>query len=216
MLTGKYSSREDIVPATKLFWPMHGGPGGSGLSRKAVLERADASLRRLGTEHIDLLQIHRFDPQTPAEETMEALHEIVKAGKVRYLGASSMWARRFSKMQHAAELSGWTKFISMQDRYSLIQREEEFEMFGLLASQGVGSIPWSPLGGGKVTRPWVSRARPVRVRIPASTASAAPSGSTATKRSSTLCSGLLQRGEFRWPRSRWHGYSKNPSLAPRS
>jgi aryl-alcohol dehydrogenase-like predicted oxidoreductase len=130
------------------------GPGGRGLSRRAVFEQVDASLRRLDTDYIDIYQIHRFDPQTPVEETMEALHDVVQAGKARYLGASSMWAWEFSKMQYAAELHGWTKFISMQDQYSLIAREEEREMFGLLADQGVGSLPWSPLAGGLVTRPW--------------------------------------------------------------
>ena len=150
----KYTQRDDIVLATKLFMPMHQGPGGSGLSRKAVMEQVDASLRRLDTDYIDLYQIHRFDPQTPVEETMEALHDVIKAGKVRYIGASSMWAWRFAKMQHAADAHGWTRFVSMQDQYSLIHREEEREMFGLLADQGVGSIPWSPLGGGLVTRPW--------------------------------------------------------------
>ena len=148
------SSREQIVLATKIFWPMHAGPGGSGLSRKAVLEQVDASLRRLGTDYIDLLQIHRFDPDVPVDETMEALHDVVKAGKARYLGASSMWAWRFAKLQHAAARHGWTRFVSMQDQYSLLAREEEREMFGLLADQGVGSIPWSPLAGGRVTRPW--------------------------------------------------------------
>lgn len=150
----KYTQREDVVLATKLFLPMHEGPGGSGLSRKAVMEQVDASLRRLDTDYIDLYQIHRFDPETPVEETMEALHDVVKAGKARYLGASSMWAWRFAKMQHAADIHGWTRFVSMQDQYSLIHREEEREMFGLLADQGVGSIPWSPLAGGKVARPW--------------------------------------------------------------
>ena len=148
------TTREQIVLATKLYWPMHPGPGGSGLSRKAILEQVDASLRRLATDYVDLLQIHRFDPDVPVEETMEALHDVVKAGKARYLGASSMWAWRFAKMQHAAERHGWTKFISLQDQYSLLAREEEREMFGLLADQGVGSIPWSPLAGGRLTRPW--------------------------------------------------------------
>jgi aryl-alcohol dehydrogenase-like predicted oxidoreductase len=108
----------------------------------------------LGTDYIDLYQIHRFDPETPIEETMEALHDVVKAGKVRYLGASSMWAWQFASMQHAADLHGWTRFVSMQDQYSLLAREEEREMLPLLAHQGVGSIPWSPLAGGKVARPW--------------------------------------------------------------
>jgi aryl-alcohol dehydrogenase-like predicted oxidoreductase len=126
-------------------------------SRKAIMEQIDASLTRLGTNYVDLYQIHRFDPDIPVEETMEALHDVVKAGKARYLGASSMLAWQFAKMQHAAELHGWTKFVSMQDQYSLIQREEEREMFGLLADQGVGSLPWSPLAGGMVARPWGDR-----------------------------------------------------------
>ncbi|MGZ4543607.1 MAG: aldo/keto reductase [Mycobacteriaceae bacterium] len=119
----KYSRREDVVLATKVYFPMHRGPGGSGLSRKAIQEQIDASLTRLGTDYVDLYQIHRFDEDTPVEETMEALHDVVKAGKARYLGASSMWAWQFSKMQYVAALHGWTRFISMQDQYSLMQRE---------------------------------------------------------------------------------------------
>lgn len=153
----EFSTRETTVLATKLYWPMHAGPGGGGLGRKAILEQVDASLTRLGTDYVDLLQIHRFDPSVPVEETMEALHDVVEAGKVRYLGASSMWAWQFSKLQHTAQLHGWTKFISVQDQYSLTQREEEREMFGLLADQGVGSIPWSPLNGGINARPWGDR-----------------------------------------------------------
>jgi aryl-alcohol dehydrogenase-like predicted oxidoreductase len=149
--------REDIVLATKGFFadtdgPI--GPGGQGLSRKAIFQQVDASLTRLGTDYVDLYQIHRFDPEVPVEETMEALHDVVKSGKARYIGASSMWAWQFAKLQHTAELRGWTKFISMQDQHSLIYREEEREMFGLLADQGVGSIAWSPLAGGVVARPW--------------------------------------------------------------
>ncbi|MEZ0490891.1 aldo/keto reductase [Kineococcus sp. TBRC 1896] len=150
----KYTRREDVVLATKLFGEMGPGPGQSGLSRRAVLEQVDASLQRLGTDWIDLYQIHRFDPATPVEETMEALHDVVKAGKVRYLGASSMWAWQFAKLQSAADLGGWTRFVSMQNQYSLAQREEEREMFPLLADQGVGSIPWGPLQAGKMARPW--------------------------------------------------------------
>jgi aryl-alcohol dehydrogenase-like predicted oxidoreductase len=150
----EFTSRDDIVLATKLFSKMSDGPGGSGLSRKAVMQQVDASLARLGTDYIDLYQIHRFDPETPVEETMEALHDLVKAGKVRYLGASSMWAWQFAKMQEAATANGWTRFVSMQDQYSLLMREEEREMFGLLADQGVGSIPWGPLAAGRVARPW--------------------------------------------------------------
>jgi aryl-alcohol dehydrogenase-like predicted oxidoreductase len=146
--------RDDIVLATKVHQKVHEGPGGSGLSRKAILEQIEASLTRLGTDYVDVYQIHRFDPDTPVEETMEALHDVVKAGKARYLGASSMWAWQFAKLQATADLHGWTRFVSMQDQYSLIQRAEEREMFPLLADQGVGSIPWSPLSGGVVARPW--------------------------------------------------------------
>jgi len=155
----KYTRREDVVLATKLFFPMHDGPGGSGLSRRAIMEQVDASLARLGTDYVDVYQIHRFDPEVPVEETMEALHDVVKAGKARYLGASSMWAWQLAKMQHAADLHGWTRFVSMQNQYSLLQREEEREMFGLLADQGVGSIPWSPLAKGRLARPWGTRTR---------------------------------------------------------
>jgi len=150
----KYTRREDVVLATKVFFKMGDGPGGSGLSRRAIFEQVDASLARLGTDYIDLYQIHRFDPAVPAEETMEALNDVVRAGKARYLGASSMWAWQFSKLQYTAELHGWTKFVSMQNQYSLMQREDEREMFGLLADQGVGSIPWSPLAKGRLARPW--------------------------------------------------------------
>lgn len=150
----EYSRREDIVLATKLHLRMHDGPGGQGLSRKAIMEQIDASLQRLGTDYVDLYQIHRFDPTTPIEETMEALHDVVKAGKARYIGASAMWAWQFASMQHAADLGGWTRFVSMQDQYSLLYREEEREMLGLLAHQGVGSIPYSPLAKGRITHPW--------------------------------------------------------------
>src|ERR1700731_2036476 len=119
----RYSRREDIVLATKVFGTMHDGPGGSGLSRKAIMEQIDASLDRLGTDYVDLYQIHRFDPATPVAETMEALHDVVMAGEARYLGASSMWAWQFSKMQYVAERNGWTRFVSMQNQYSLMQRE---------------------------------------------------------------------------------------------
>ena len=155
----KYARREDIVLATKVHFTMHDGPGGSGLSRKAIMEQIDASLTRLDTDYVDLYQTHRFDPNTPVEETMEALHDVVKAGKARYIGASSMWAWQFSKMQYIAELHGWTKFVSMQDQYNLMQREEEREMFGLLADQGVGSIPYAPLAKGRLARRWGEHTR---------------------------------------------------------
>ncbi len=153
----KYASRDEIVLATKVHFKMHDGPGGSGLSRKAIMENIDASLRRLSTDYVDLYQIHRFDPETPVEETMEALHDLVRVGKVRYLGASAMRTWQFAKLQYTAQLNGWTRFVSMQDEYNLIMREEEREMFGLLNDQGVGSIPFSPLAKGRVCRPWGER-----------------------------------------------------------
>ena len=150
----KFSRREDIVLATKVSGKMHEGPGGSGLSRKAILEQADGSLRRLGTDYIDVYYVHRFDPETPVEETMAVLHSLVQAGKVRYLGASSMWAWQFAKMQHAAVLGGWTPFTAMQDQYNLLKREEERDMIPMCLDQGVGLTPYSPLAKGRATRPW--------------------------------------------------------------
>jgi aryl-alcohol dehydrogenase (NADP+) len=153
----KHADRADVVLATKVFNRMRPGPNGAGLSRKAIMQEIDASLARLGTDYVDLYQIHRFDPETPVEETMEALHDVVKAGKARYLGASSMYAWQFAKMQHAAERNGWTPFVSMQNHYNLIYREEEREMLPLCQDQGVGVIPWSPLARGRLTRPWDSQ-----------------------------------------------------------
>ena len=150
----KHAAREDVVLATKVFNRMRPGPNGAGLSRKAILQEIDASLARRGTDYVDLYQIHRFDPATPVEETMEALHDVVKSGRARYLGASSMYAWQFAKMQQAAERHGWTRFVSMQNHYNLIYREEEREMLPLCVDQGVGVIPWSPLARGKLTRPW--------------------------------------------------------------
>lgn len=146
--------REDVQLCTKVFNRMRPGPNGAGLSRMAIMHEIDASLQRLGTDYVDLYQIHRFDPHTPIAETMEALHDVVKAGKARYIGASSMWTWQFAEMQHTAELHGWTKFVSMQDQYNLLEREEEREMHPYCAQSGVGVIPWSPLARGKVTRPW--------------------------------------------------------------
>jgi aryl-alcohol dehydrogenase-like predicted oxidoreductase len=149
----RYSRREDIVLATKVFGRMHDGPGGSGLSRKAILEQIDASLTRLGTEYVDLYQIHRFDPHTPVAETMEALHDVVKAGKVRYLGASSMFGWQFAKLQRAAEVGGWTRFVSMQNQYNLLRRQDEPELMAMCADTGVGLVPYSPQGKGRLARP---------------------------------------------------------------
>ncbi|WP_017936437.1 aldo/keto reductase [Nocardioides sp. Iso805N] len=148
------AKREDVVLATKVYNRMRPGPYGAGLSRKAILHEIDASLTRLGTDYVDLYQIHRWDPDVPIEETMEALHDVVRAGKARYLGASTMHAWQFAKAQHVAELHGWTKFVSMQPQYNLLYREEEREMLPLCADQGVGVIPWSPLARGRLTRDW--------------------------------------------------------------
>lgn len=150
----EFADRDEIVIATKLNGRMRPGPNGAGLSRKAVLTEIEHSLRRLGTDYVDLYQIHRWDPSTPIEETMEALHDVVRSGKARYIGASSMWAWQFAKAQHTAERNGWTKFVSMQDHYNLLNREEEREMHPLCADQGVGVIPWSPLARGRLTRDW--------------------------------------------------------------
>lgn len=153
---GDLAQRDDVVIATKVMNRMRPGPYGAGLSRKAIMAECEASLRRLGTDFIDLYQIHRWDYATPIEETMEALHDLVRAGKVRYLGASSMHAWQFAKAQHAAAMNGWTPFISMQDHYNLLAREEEREMHPMCLDMGVGVIPWSPLARGRLTRPWDS------------------------------------------------------------
>jgi 1-deoxyxylulose-5-phosphate synthase len=148
LLAKLFGRREDYVLATKVYFPMGPGPNDQGLSRKHILAGIDDSLRRLGTDHVDLYQIHRWDDQTPIAETMEALHDVVRAGKARYLGASSMFAWQFAKAQHTAEVGGWTRFVSMQNHYNLVYREEEREMLPLCLDQGVGVIPWSPLARG--------------------------------------------------------------------
>src|SRR3954452_18806466 len=152
-LLPKFLSRDEVVVATKVFMPVTPGENGGGLSRKHILSGIDASLSRLGMEYVDLYQIHRWDGRTPIEETMEALHDVVRAGKARYIGASSMFVWQFLKYQQAAEKNGWSKFVSMQDQISLAYREEEREMLPLCRVDGIGVLPWSPLGGGKLTRP---------------------------------------------------------------
>ena len=149
-----FTGRDEVVLATKVFMPMRPGPNGGGLSRKAIFAELDASLRRLQTDYIDLYQIHRWDYGTPIEETLEALHDAVKSGKVRYIGASSMHAWQFAKALYLADARGWTRFASMQNHYNLIYREEEREMLPLCTDQGIGVIPWSPLARGKLTRAW--------------------------------------------------------------
>ena len=146
--------RESVEIFTKVFWPTGPGVNDRGLSRKHILAGIDNSLRRLGMDYVDLYQIHRWDSRTPVEETMEALHDVVKAGKARYIGASSMYAWQFAKAQHVADLGGWTRFVSMQNHYNLLYREEEREMLPLCEDQGIGVIPWSPLARGRLTREW--------------------------------------------------------------
>ncbi|GAC1531942.1 MAG: aldo/keto reductase [Acidimicrobiales bacterium] len=148
------TARENVVIATKVHGKMRPGPNGGGLSRKAIFYEIDESLRRLGTDYVDLYQIHRFDPHTPIEETLEALHDVVRAGKARYIGASSMHAWQFTKALFIADRHGWTRFVSMQNHYNLLYREEEREMIPLCQDQGIGVIPWSPLARGRLARPW--------------------------------------------------------------
>ncbi|MFI6902544.1 aldo/keto reductase [Nonomuraea sp. NPDC050394] len=147
-----FPRREDYVLATKVYFPMGKARNDRGLSRKHIMAAIDASLDRLGTDYVDLYQIHRWDDETPIEETMLALHDVVRSGRARYIGASSMWAWQFAKAQHVAEVNGWTKFVSMQNHYNLLYREEEREMLPLCADQGVGVIPWSPLARGVLAR----------------------------------------------------------------
>jgi aryl-alcohol dehydrogenase-like predicted oxidoreductase len=150
----QHASRDEMVIATKVHGRMRPGPNGSGLSRKAIFTEAENSLRRLQTDYIDLYQIHRWDYETPIEETLEALHDLVKSGKVRYIGASSMYSWQFAKSLYLADLHGWTRFVSMQNHYNLIYREEEREMMPLCVAEGIGVLPWSPLARGRLARPW--------------------------------------------------------------
>jgi 1-deoxyxylulose-5-phosphate synthase len=152
----EFAKRDDIVLATKVWGRMRPGPNGAGLSRKAIFMEMDASLRRLGTDYVDLYQIHRWDDSTPIEETMEALHDLVKAGKTRYIGASTMYAWQFAKALAVAEKNHWTRFVSMQNFVNLLYREEEREMLPLCKVEGIGVIPWSPLARGRLARPWNS------------------------------------------------------------
>jgi aryl-alcohol dehydrogenase-like predicted oxidoreductase len=149
-----YANRDEIVLATKVYFRMHEGPNGAGLSRKAIMSEIDNSLKRLGTDYVDLYQIHRWDYHTPIEETLEALHDVVKAGKARYIGASAMYARQFMKALHIAEKNGWTRFVSMQNHFNLLYREEEREMLPLCKEEKIGVIPYSPLAKGRLTRDW--------------------------------------------------------------
>lgn len=151
---GDFARREEVVIATKVFFPMGDDPAAGGLSAGAIAQQIDASLRRLGTDYVDLYQVHRWDPEVPIEETMEALDRVVQSGKARFIGASSMWAWQLAQAQHAADLNGWTPFVSMQDQYNLVQREDEREMHPFCLDEGIGVIPWSPLARGRLTRAW--------------------------------------------------------------
>lgn len=153
----EYAARDELVVATKVYFPMSKAPNGGGLSRKAIMQSIDASLKRLGMDYVDLYQIHRWDYRTPIEETLEALHDIVKAGKARYIGASSMYAWQFAKALHVSDRHGWTRFVTMQDHYNLLYREEEREMHPLCLDEKVGVVPWSPLARGRLTRAWDER-----------------------------------------------------------
>ena len=159
-----FARRDEVVIATKLYYPMRPDENGRGLSRKAIFAGIDASLRRLGVDHVDLYQIHRWDYETPIEETLEALDDVVRAGKALYLGASSMFAWQLCKAQYIADRSGWSRFISVQPHYNLINREEEREMLPLCRSEGIGVIPWSPLARGRLARPWAAESTSERVR----------------------------------------------------
>ncbi len=214
-----FANRDDVVIATKLRHPMRPGPNGKGLSRKAIMTEVDHSLRRLGTDYIDLYQIHRNDHATPLEETLEALHDLVKAGKVRYLGASSMHAWEFAKALHLQRQHGWARFVSMQDHYNLLAREEEREMIPLCLDEGVGTIVWSPLARGRLARPWAAAK---------STARAETDGGYADLLYTPLTDGQRPRDHRRRrrasprpaaspaPRSRWPGCTASPSSPRRS
>ncbi len=163
----KYTKRDEVVIASKVYFKMRDDPNGKGLSRKAIMTEIDNSLKRLNTDYIDLYQIHRWDYETPIEETLEALHDIVKAGKVRYIGASTMFAWQFAKSLYLADLFGWTRFVSMQPYYNLLYREEEREMLPLCLGEGIGVIPWSPLARGRLTRPWEEQKNTLRAQTDA-------------------------------------------------
>jgi aryl-alcohol dehydrogenase-like predicted oxidoreductase len=164
---GDFAKREEVVLATKLFFPMRKDVNSAGLSRKQVFTEIDNSLKRLNTDYVDLYQIHRWDYSTPIEETLEALHDVVKSGKVRYIGASSMFAWQFTKALYLADLHGWTRFVSMQNYYNLLYREEEREMLPLCKEEGIGVIPWSPLARGHLARPWQKQSETERAKTDA-------------------------------------------------
>ncbi len=195
-----FAKRDDIVIATKVFFPMRkDDPNSSGLSRKAIFREIDASLGRLGTDYVDLYQIHRWDSSTPIEETLEALHDVVKSGKARYIGASSMHAWQLEKALSLADLHGWTRFASMQPHYNLLYREEEREMLPLVAAEGLGLIPWSPMARGRLARPWKSEETAGRSPTPTA-ASFTRRARRRTRRSSSAWPRSPRAGACRWRR----------------
>ena len=209
-----FGRRDELVIATKVFFPMSADPNGRGLSRKAIFSAIDASLRRLGTDYVDLYQIHRWDYKTPIEETLEALHDVVKAGKARYLGASSMYAWQFNKALHLARQHGWTRFVSMQDHYNLLYREEEREMLPLCADAGIGVLPWSPLARGRLTREWDTDTP--RTALMNTATSCTPPQSTLTSASLVKWPPSRRRVACRRHRSPSPGWRSKPSLPPPS
>ncbi len=176
-MLGEIASRDQVVIASKVFFPVGEGPNDRGLSRKHILDSIDGSLRRLGTDYVDLYQIHRWDPETPIEETLEALHDVVRSGKARYVGASSMFAWQLAKALYTADSHGWTRFVSMQNHYNLVYREEEREMLPLCWEEGLGAIPWSPLARGLLA----GTRRRARGGIPAGTTPRAQTDDYAAK-----------------------------------
>ncbi|BDZ47124.1 oxidoreductase [Naasia aerilata] len=207
-LLPEYARREEIVIATKVHGRMGDGPNGSGLSRGAILTQIDASLRRLRTDYVDLYQIHRWDPHVPIEETMEALHDVVSAGKTRYIGASSMAAWQFAKAQQTAERHGWTRFVSMQPQYNLVMREEEREMLPLCLDQGVGVIPWSPLARGRLTRDWDTET--ARTETDEFGRTLYTQAEEADRRVAETVAAIAGSGRCPALRSRWPGCSPSP------
>ncbi|MDX5329797.1 MAG: aldo/keto reductase, partial [Caulobacteraceae bacterium] len=205
----EFARREDVVIATKVNLPMGKGPNDKGLSRKHIMDQIDASLQRLGTDYVDLYQIHRFDYETPIEETLEALNDVVKAGKARYIGASSMYAWQFAKMLAVSEAHGWVRFSSMQPQYNLVYREEEREMLPLCKAEGIGVIPWSPLARGFLAG---GRAKPGEgntERAPEPTSSPrASTTATPTSRWSTRWNRSPELAASPTPRWPWHGCSR--------
>ena len=203
-LVPKFLTRDEVVIATKVFMPVTPGENGGGLGRKHILSGIDASLRRLEMDYVDLYQIHRWDPRTPIEETMGALHDVVRAGKARYIGASSMFAWQFAKAQHTAEQHGWTKFVSMQNHYNLIYREEEREMIPLCLDQGVGCIPWSPLaraswlGRAAGTASGTPRAR-ARTPSPITSTTSRPTSTWSMRWRKSRRRAKCRRHRWRWP-----------------